>query len=310
MNQEDVCQSVKRAASKLGFKNPILWIYYHRYHYDYYGLFGEKLVVTDWYDKFTASVGVEIQKDEMSKIKNMENHILKKADVVFTVSAALAQDVEERNKNVYVIPQGVDINSFLKNYNKENKISKRLQHIEHPILGFLGIMHNKVDFALLDYIATRQPAWSIVLAGREWLKNKDDIKRYKTLRTRKNVHYIGEIQRQWIPVYLNCIDVCLIPMKKMEFNRYAAFLKVMEYLAAGKPIVAVDQEIKYDHSEFIKTAQNRDEFINRIKECLIEGKNEVLEARRKKVASENSWEIRVKSMLRIIEKKMEEEHID
>jgi len=136
MNRESVINSIKKAVHDLGFKNPILWVYYHPYHYDYYGLFDEKIVVTDWYDKFTAPFGVGIQKDEVDKIRGREDRILKRVDIVFAVSTELAKNIKLRNKNVYVIPQGVDVDSFINVHDNGNKVSRRLRHISIPSSDF------------------------------------------------------------------------------------------------------------------------------------------------------------------------------
>jgi len=306
INQDDAIKGVVKVVKRLGFKNPILWIYYHPYHYDYYGIFNEKIVVTDWYDKFTAPAGIDIPKDAMDKIRDREDRILKRADIVFAVSKKLADDLRAKNGNVYVIPQGVDVDSFTNITDRDKKsAAKRLGRIKRPLLGFLGIMHSKVDFNLLNYIAEEKPDWSILLMGKEWLWNNADIESYRKLRCRKNVFYTGELKKESIPAYLTHMDVCLLPLKNTEFNRFSNPLKLCQYLAAGKPIVAVDLGIKYDFHEFIKITYDKDEFIMKIEECLNEACDEGLSTRRKEVAGDNSWGKRVESMLEIINKKIE-----
>ena len=91
---------------------PILWVYYNKYHYDYYGMFNEKITVTDWYDKFTAPSGFQMREEDIREIRERENRILEKADIVFAVSEELAKDVQNRNNNVFVVPQGVDVDNF------------------------------------------------------------------------------------------------------------------------------------------------------------------------------------------------------
>ena len=58
-NKRLVYQNAQRVARKLGFRGPILWLYKNRCDYEYFGLFNEKLVVYDSYDKQTASSGFD-----------------------------------------------------------------------------------------------------------------------------------------------------------------------------------------------------------------------------------------------------------
>ena len=47
-------------------------------------------------------------------------------------------------------------------------------------------------------------------------------------------------QFQELPSYLRVIDVGLTPYSQSDFNRASFPLKTLEYLAAGRPVVASD----------------------------------------------------------------------
>ena len=76
LNKESIIKNVRKIVQKLRFKDPILWVYFHPYQYDYYGLFDEKITVTDWYDKYTAPTGNDINGKALEQILNRENQIL------------------------------------------------------------------------------------------------------------------------------------------------------------------------------------------------------------------------------------------
>lgn len=291
---------LKKIVENLKFKDPILWVYMNKYQYDYYGLFDEKIRVTDWYDKFVTFIGYELTDDELNENTKKQEIILKKSDINFAVSHELGNELRTTGKSVYVIPHGVDYKSFQNSKERKSGIYKSVEKIKRPILGFIGLMHYVVDFDLLVYIAVQRPYWSIMLLGRTWLINKKDKGLFDELIKKKNVYYFGEASRENMPIYLSKVDVCLLPKKRIEFNKFAAPLKIWEYMAAGKPIVAVDQGVKYDCSEFIKVASNKEEFIRKIEECLKENKEEEI-IKRKQVAKNNSWESRTKQMMGIIE---------
>ena len=132
------------------------------------------------------------------------------------------------------------------------------------------------------------------------MKVAEDRITFEALIEKKNVHYAGEIPRETIPHYLQYVVVCLMPLKRIELNRYADPLKLWEYLAVGKPIVAVDQGRDYEYHHLIKVASDEEGFVRCIEKALRED-NPELAAERKRAAQENSWDIRVERMMELIE---------
>jgi glycosyltransferase involved in cell wall biosynthesis len=288
---------------ELKMKHPILWVYFSQFQYDYYGLFGERIRVTDWYDKFASYTGIELLPDQILSNKKREENIIKNSDVIFAVSKELGNDLRFSRKSVYAVPHGVDYESFKNMRKRENLVKEYVKRIKHPILGFIGIMYYKVDFELLNYIAEQRSEWSILLLGRRWLNNETDKKLFDELINKDSVHYLGEKPKEELPDYLSQMDVCLMPFKKIEFVKYMAPLKLLEYLAAGKPVVAVYRGVEYEFSEFIKVADSKEAFVKAIAHALEEDRQngESLAEARKRIARQNSWGTRVNQMIDIIE---------
>ncbi|MGR3303176.1 MAG: glycosyltransferase [Candidatus Scalindua sp.] len=295
---------LKRIMKKLSFHNPVLWVYYSEPQYDYYNLFDEKIRVADWYDKFGTGSGVELTTSQIKTIKKREENILKNSNVIFASSRMLYDDLKKEYLNSYYVPHGVDYESFvLKSKKTKRQDILHIHRMKGHVLCYLGVLHYRVDFELLDFIAETHPEWSMILMGMYWLHNSTDKALFDSLIKRRNVTYLGEIQRKDIPLYLESVDVCLVPNKRIEFNLYSAQLKILEYLAAGKPIVAVDLGIEYEYSDFIRIAKTKENFAEMIGEALEdEGQNgESLAEARKKIARHNSWESRVNQMIEIID---------
>jgi glycosyltransferase involved in cell wall biosynthesis len=238
---------------------------------------------------------------ETERIDKRVKRILDASNVVFAVSEALANDIRSINPNVYIVSHGVDAEGFELSGGMRDRAAKQLEKLNTPILYYMGLIHHKVDFNLLAEIAERKKGWSIVLLGREWLHPGPDLDDFKALTKKNNVFYLGEINRNLIPNYLKYADVCLLPLKKNEFNRYSAPLKIWQYLAAGKPIVAIDQGVKFDCDEYILKAGNNDEYIRLLEQAVITTNDKELAEQRISVASRNSWAKRVDQMMEIIE---------
>lgn len=298
LNKRLVFWNLQRVARRLGIHEPILWLYKNRCDYEYFGLFNEKLIVYDSYDKQTAFIGFDQGKEYLSSVIDWETGVIRTANIVFAVSTGLYEDAKKMNDNCYLIPNGADSDLF------ETTPTVRIPYLERikkPILGYLGIMHYMVDFDLLNYVTETRPNWSILFMGKYWIRVPEDQKLFERLLQKRNVHYVGEISREKIPEYLRYVDVCLMPMKRIELNYYSEGpLKLWEYLAAGKPIVAVDQGIEYECHHLVKVASDKEAFVRCTEEMLHED-NPDLVAERKRVARENSWDRRVETMVELIE---------
>jgi len=88
----------------------------------------------------------------------------------------------------------------------------------------------------------------------------------------KYVNFKGWIkEKQTIIDYLLSSDICIEPAPYNELNRHSTFIKVMEYMAAGKPIVAFDlNETRYSTNESAILVPKNDikEFAKAIKQLI------------------------------------------
>lgn len=54
----------------------------------------------------------------------------------------------------------------------------------------------------------------------------------------RNVICVGRQPYHKVPLYLGASDICLMPMQDVSFNRVAHPLRLFDYLAAGRPVIA------------------------------------------------------------------------
>src|SRR6185437_2917262 len=102
----------------------------------------------------------------------------------------------------------------------------------HPRLGFYGVIDERLDIGLLDYLSEHRPDWQFVLVGP--VVKIDPA----TLPHRPNVHYFGQRSYDELPRYLVGWDVCLLPFALNEATRFISPTKTLEYMAAERPIVS------------------------------------------------------------------------
>ncbi len=214
-------------------------------------------------------------------VKELEEKLLKKVDLVLVVSDKLYNTKKEFNPHTFLIPHGVDSKLFSRCNQDVVELPADLRKIKKPVIGYYGLIRDWIDFELLQKISQRKD-WSMVLIG----PANTDI---SSIRGIDNVHLLGPKDYESLPLYLKGFDVCIIPYKLLEVTINARPLKLFEYLASGKPVVSTSLPTVMPYKEVIRIGRTHEEFIEQIEKSLQE-KDNSLSLKRIDLARENSWE--------------------
>ncbi len=115
--------------------------------------------------------------------------------------------------------------------------------------GYIGHLYPGKGVEVVAAIAPRMPDVDFhIIGGLE-----EDIQKWKGVIKEKNVVFHGFIQQENLPDYLHGLDVCLLPNQytvlahgadpgksTKNISRFTSPLKMFEYMAYGKAIVASD----------------------------------------------------------------------
>lgn len=99
---------------------------------------------------------------------------------------------------------------------------------------------------------------------------REDAARFRARYQRDNVHIIGWRPQAEIPFWLKAADVLVLPNSAKEkiSSHYTSPLKLFEYMASGRPIIASDlpsiREVLDDTEAIFFTADNRDDLAKKI----------------------------------------------
>jgi glycosyltransferase involved in cell wall biosynthesis len=306
--------SLRRVLKRLRFQRPILWLFLPEME-SFIGRFDEKLVIYHMVDEYSGYSGVSAAWRPV--VQQMEQELARRADLVFVTSPDLLERKRELNQRTVLIPNAVDYEAFSAAADRgpEAAPPADMADLRLPVAGYVGAINDKLDLDLLLRVARecaqpcqpRYPAesaerssgergteylWSFAMVGPVTIRTAEGQQALEALRALPNVHFLGCKTVADVPAYVAACSVCLLPYQITEWTRNIDSLKLYEYLACGKPVVATDVPAARRFSGVVSIAANTGEFISSMNNALNED-SPALRAQRRRLAAQNTWEQRV-----------------
>ncbi|MBU6430746.1 MAG: glycosyltransferase, partial [Cyanobacteria bacterium REEB65] len=195
----------------------------------------------------------------------LERRLASKAHVLFATSRALVRAKADLGVPIEYLPNGVDHRLFASALASPTGPPPVMRNLPPPVLGCVGNFDERVDFRLLEQVAWKFAAGTLVLIGPAEGSSRE---RLRILETLPNVRYLGPVDQRDLPGYLHALDIGLIPYRKTLATRHIYPLKANEYLAAGKPVIATDFADLSDLSPPVRVAAGVDAFFAAIATAL------------------------------------------
>lgn len=231
--------------------------------------------------------------------KRMEPELMKKSDLVVSNSVYLADLARRYNNNSFYVGQGCDLTLY--DRSKATAVPPEIAGIPSPVIGYTGALSAlRLDPEILRYMAERYPRWSIVLIGPE-----DETFRKSDLHGLNNIYFLGNKNPDRLPEYINRFDVAINPqvINPLTIGNYPR--KIDEYLAMGKPVVAIRTEAMSVFNDHSYLADSKEEFALAVEKAIFENTPERA-TQREVFARDHSWENNVREIYRAIESVMAE----
>jgi Glycosyltransferase len=245
-------------------------------------------------------VGMDYWKRHGSKLEPL---LMKKADMILCNSYGFQRKALQLNPRSYYIGNGCDLNRF--DYRKPLELPADLKPLsDRPMIGYVGALLNfRLDIPLLVFLAKSRPEWNFVFIGRE-----DNAFQQSELHQLVNVHFLGQKDAALTPAYLKHFDVCINPQLLNEITNDNYPLKIDEYLAMGRPVVATSTNVMREvFSSVTYLATGHDDFLRKIEEALQNGGAEEDARRWVEMAESHSWPAITKNVLDILRQNEERE---
>lgn len=184
------------------------------------------------------------EKDEFLHLKKVAYFIEKKVCndsfktiVVSTPLRDYLRSVGVSEKKILVLPNGVNPNKF-KPQSESIKLKEELGLLDHDIvIGFVGILRpwHGIDLLIqaVQQISAHLPNVKLLLVGDGPIKN-DIVRMAINMGISQKIVITGRVPHENVGEYVSLFDVAVSP--KATF--YASPMKIPEYMAQGKPVVA------------------------------------------------------------------------
>jgi teichuronic acid biosynthesis glycosyltransferase TuaH len=158
--------------------------------------------------------------------------------------------------------------------------------LEPPVAGLVGHISDRIDLDILEAVA--ESGVSLLLIGP--ISHTYRSARFESLLRRDNVQWVGPKPFEALASYMRVIDVGLLPYGDTSFNRASFPLKVLEYLAAGRRVVATDLPAVRSMGPVVRRAHTPAEFAREVERALAEAPDASATDQRRSVAEAHSWD--------------------
>jgi glycosyltransferase involved in cell wall biosynthesis len=292
INNRRFAKQIQYAIRRLKFKDPIIFNDSNMFR----GFYLKELIRPQLYVYYSRDnlLAIDFWKRHGKRIEPL---LMEKSDLVISNSTYLAGLARRYNSRSSCVGQGCDFSLFDKT--RIAQVPSDISSIPSPIIGYSGALFTlRLDLEILRFLAHQHPEWNIVLVGPE-----DETFRNSDLHHLRNVFFLGNKSPDQLPEYINQFDVAINPQKLNELTIGNYPRKVDEYLAMGKPVVALKTEAMAVFNGYAYLAANKEEFTNAVEQAISENTPE-RESLREVFARGHSWENNVNEIYRAMEEAM------
>ena len=278
INRALLARSVGGAAKRAGLYRPVLWLSLPS-AVDAIDAIEHSAVVYYCGDDFSALAGVD-----HDAAAAMERELVARADLVLAASPLLASRFPVGKTRL--LEHGVDLDLF------SRPEPPALDLPKGKVAGFYGALAPWIDTGLLRDVAGLLPDWRFLFIG----PVKTDVSAIAGL---SNVTLLGERPHHELPGYSQHWTAGMIPFHDNAQIRASNPLKLREYLAAGRPVVATPFPAMLPYRTGIRVATTAREFADALIAAAAEGDAGTTE--RQKLVAGESWTARAAEASRLID---------
>lgn len=210
-----------------------------------------------------------------------ERKLVEDSDLVIVTSTWLEREVGPQARATAVIRNAGEFEFFRDPPGKVFRDERGRR-----VIGYYGAIAEWFDLELVRSVALANPQHLVLLVG------SDTAGAGKALADLTNVRLTGEVPYAQLPYWLHGFDLCLLPFQVIPLTLATNPVKIYEYLAAGKAVVAVDLPEMAQFKGLIEVASDSEGFVAAVKRVLDSSEQCQLAEIRQTFAAGQTWEHR------------------
>jgi glycosyltransferase involved in cell wall biosynthesis len=223
-----------------------------------------------------------------------EARLIEHAHVVFTGGYELGEKKKKQHDNVHIFGCGVEFSHFGKANDPSTVIPADIDFMGRPILGWFGVVDERVDYQMVGEMARMRPDWSFAMVG-PVVKVDPNL-----LPHSPNLYWMGGRDYQVLPNYCRAFDICMMPFAMNASTQYINPTKALEYMATGRPIISTPvRDVVRQWSHLVDVVRTADEFVATA-ERLLKNPDPARLQKALDLAKQCSWEMTVDTMQGLI----------
>lgn len=251
-------------------------------------LISGKKIIYDCMDNYKKFSG-----NDENKTRDNEFKLLKIADTVFVSSEDLYRELMayglDLSEKMIIVNNGVDISMFHSEKYGESDIAEIFRNDKQRKVCYVGTISDWVDLDLISDVARVNRDISFYFVGP--IDETVGVYKYNDVR---NMYFTGVQPYESIPNILSNIDIAIMPFVINDLVLSVNPVKIYEYLAMGKPVIASSYPETEKFGALIQVYKNAEEFHKLLVRMLTEKQSKTLKNEMIEFAHNNSWENRVR----------------
>lgn len=242
------------------------------------------LVVYEAVDDHPGSRGIDERLRKL--LVETERRILDRAAVVFAWSEPIFDRLSTLHPNVILASAATDVEALATAGEAEPRERRAV---------YLGSADFRIDPDLLVAVAAALTDWSVAVAG------PVEAPVEAVLRGTTNIELCGRVAAADVPQTLASASVCLMPYRRNEFNENLTPIKLVEYLATGRPVVSTSIRAAREFADVVEIADDPAAFAAAVRAAAATD-DPAARAKRRERAKPYSWDALIDQMEAAIEK--------
>lgn len=225
------------------------------------------------YDKMDDNALIARNPLRGRQLAKSDNRLLHISDCIIATAVKLYNEALCVNPKAYLVPNAVS-NDFAKVSGYVKPTGKK------KIFGYVGMVDTWFDVKAIQTIVESDSNNEVVIVGPN---NIPQI-------NHNRIKYLGRVSKDKIPEMIKGFDVCLYPFKKIPLLETINPVKIYEYLALNKPVIAAYSSEIHTFGKLVYPYKSYEQLESLSKKILTHPFPSISE--QLKFINENNWEHR------------------